>query len=289
LHGRHGGDAAHESAIRTEVDGFVDRLLDAARLSPNMTLVDVGSGDGVVAFRAIDRVGSSLRAILVDISGPLLRHAQELATQRSVAQQCEFLQCGADDLEGIRDACVDVVAMRAALAYVSDKRAALREFFRVLKPGGRISIAEPIFQDEALATIALKARLDEQLAGTRDPILPLLHRWRAAQFPDTVEKLATSSIANYSERDLIHFASSSGFKEIHLELHIDVRPCKGTTWEAFLSRSPHPLAPTAGAILAQEFTSQERQVLEQILRQTIEAGQSDATTRIAYLSASKPL
>ena len=37
---------------------------------------------------------------------------------------------------------VDVVATRAALAYVADKKAALGEFYRILKPGARLSIAE---------------------------------------------------------------------------------------------------------------------------------------------------
>ena len=70
---RHGGDVVREEAVRADVDGYVDRVLDAARLGPGMTLADIGTGDGVVAFRAIQRVGPSLRVTLTDISSPLLR------------------------------------------------------------------------------------------------------------------------------------------------------------------------------------------------------------------------
>ena len=288
LHDRHGGDPTSERTIRAAVDGFVDRLLDAAHLSAHITLADVGTGDGVVAFRAIDRVGPSLRVVLADISAPLLRHAKALAMQRGIVHQCEFVHCPADDLKGIGNAAVDAVTTRAVLAYVADKSAALREFYRVLKPGGWISIAEPILQDEAFKVIALKRRLDALGPAEQDEALSLLHRWRAAQFPDTIEKLAASPIANYSERDLVHFASECGFVEIHLELHLDIRPIDGISWDAFLKGSPHPWAPTAAVILAEQFNADEQKCLEQMLRPAVEAGQPSSTTLIAYLSARKP-
>jgi ubiquinone/menaquinone biosynthesis C-methylase UbiE len=50
----------------------------------------------------------------------------------------------ADSLADIADASVDVVTTRSVLIYVKDKAAALREFYRVVRPGGRISIHEPI-------------------------------------------------------------------------------------------------------------------------------------------------
>ena len=288
LRDRHGGDLAHERWVRAEVDRFADRVLDAARLMPGMTLADVGTGDGEIAFRAIERVGPSLQVLLADISAPLLRHAQARATRRSVLGQCTFLECSAERLDGIHDACVDVVTTRAVLAYVHDKCAALREFHRVLKPGGRISIAEPILQEDAFNAISLRRLLDSQTAAP-DPVLTLVHRWKAAQFPDTPEKLAASPIANYSERDLLGFVQDCGFVEIHMELHVDVRREQGVSWATFIGSSPHPWAPTLDIILQEQFTSEERVRFEQALRPAVEAGSSAATDRIVYLTASKPV
>jgi len=200
---RHGGDPAFREALRTELETYADRVLDGAKLQTDMTLADVGTGEGLVAFRAIERVGPSLRVVLTDVSIPMLRHAEALASERGVRQQCTFVECAADKLTGVPDMSVDAVTTRAVLAYVADKGAALREFHRILKPGGRISFAEPIMQDDAFAACALKRLVDErgtQSAG--DPFLPLLHRWKAAQFPDTPEKIAASPIANFSERTL---------------------------------------------------------------------------------------
>lgn len=288
LHRRHADDPDYERVLREEVEQYADRVLDAARLAPGMTLADIGTGEGLLAFRAIDRIGPSLRVLLTDISQPLLKHAEQHALERGIAGQCAFIHCPADDLNGIGAASVDVVMTRAVLAYVADKPAALAEFYRVLKPGGRISIAEPIFQDDAFVTTALKRMVDAQSPGSTNRVLPLLHRWKAAQFPDTEEKIAQSPLANYSERNLMEFVHRAGFGEIHLELHIDMFPCIVTSWDVVLGSSPHPWAPTLRAILAKHFTPDERQLFEQVLRPVVESGQAVTITRSAYVSARKP-
>ena len=286
LHLRHGGDPEYARVVGSFVTQYADRVLDKAEISPGMTLVDVGSGDGLVAFRAIDRAGPTLRVILADISTPLLRHAESAAVERGVRNQCTFIECSAERLEGIPDGAADVVVTRASLAYVPDKTAALREFYRILKPGGRISLAEPILQDDAFYTRALGKRVAEQSLAV-DPFLPLLHRWKAAQFPDTAEKCAASPIANFSERDLINFAGNAGFVQLHLQLHIDVMPSLSSSWEIFLDTSPHPLAPTLRHIMAEQFSLEECSVFEQAVRPTVESGKSIAIDRVAYLQATK--
>jgi arsenite methyltransferase len=288
LHHRHADDPTYAAVVQAVVEGYADRVLEGGKLGAGMTLVDVGAGEGLVAFRAIDRIGSSLRVILTDISSPMLRHAECVAVKGNVRAQCTFLQCAADNLKGIADASVDVVATRAVLAYVADKAAALREFFRILKPGGRLSIAEPILQDEAFYARALRRRVEDQSQPV-DRFLTLLHRWKAAQFPDTEEAYAESPIANYSERDLLNMVRGSGFAEIHLQLHIDVVPSLITSWDVFLGSSPHPWAPSLKRILGERFTSDERQFFEQMVRPTVESGRNVSTDRAMYLQAQRPL
>jgi arsenite methyltransferase len=288
LHLRHGGDPAYFRAMRGRLEYYADRVIDGARLVAGMTLADIGAGEGLIAFRAIERTGPSLRAVFTDISAPMLHHAETLAIDRGVRSQCVFHHCSADNLKDIESASVDIVATRAVLAYVVDKRAALREFHRILKPGGRMSLAEPILRDEALAVSALKAIVESRPAEHLEPVLPLIYRWRAAQFPDTLEKIAASPITNYTERDLVHFAEASGFAEIHMEFHIDLLPFSVSSWEMVFGSSPHPWAKPLSAILEEQFTAEERRILEQALRQAITAPNSVAIERIAYLTATKP-
>lgn len=285
---RDAGDPQLRGSVRTLVDRYADRLLEAARPAPGETLADVGSGEGLVAFRAIERVGPGLRVWLTDLSEALLRHAEAQAIERGIRGQCTFLRCAADRLEGMPDAAVDVVTARSVLAYVADKTAALREFQRVLKPGGRISLAEPVMQDDALAARAMKSVIDSKPAEGVHPLMVLLHRWKAAQYPDTEAKIRSSPLANYSERDLIRFAQSAGFVDLHLELHIDVVPSMVRTWEAFINSSPHPLAPPLSVIMAEQFTPEEREYFERSMRPVVEDPKAVSTDRMVYLTARKP-
>jgi arsenite methyltransferase len=289
LHTRHGGDLEQQRVLHAEVKKYADRVLDGARLAPGMTLADIGTGDGLIAFSAIDRVGPSLSVILTDISAPLLRHSEALAVQRGVRHQCAFIECSAEVLGGIADASVDAVTTRAVLAYVPDKIAAMREFHRILKPGGRLSIAEPVNRDDAFEVSALKRMVDALPAESGNDFFHLLHRWKAAQYPDTEEKISANPFTNYSERDLVRFALDTRFAEIHMEFHIDVRPSAVTCWEVYLDTSPHPGAPTLGAILSEQFTAEERLFLERVFRPQIDGGRLVAAERVAYLTATKPL
>ena len=288
LRDRHVGDPDHEAALRAELERLADRVLDGLPLAPGCTLLDVGTGDGLLALRAIERIGPRLRVVLTDISPALLRHAEARAVARGVAGQCRFIEGSAERLARVADASVDALATRAVLAYVADKAASLDEFRRVLKPGGRLSLGEPLLQDEAMNTVALREVVESGSSGVHHATLRLLHKWKSAQFPDTAQALAGNPLVNYSERELLTLVRSAGFEDIHLELHIDVRRSAGIPWRTFLASSPHPWAPTLDRILAERFDAAERVAFEQLLRPSVESGRDPGVGRLVYLTARRP-
>ena len=103
------------------------------------------------------------------------------------------------------------------------------------------------------------------------------------------ESIANSPIANYSERNLFDLVRTTGFAEIHLELHIDLIPTPIRSWEVFLNFSPHPWAPPLCDILAEKFTADERQYFEEVVRPIVESPHAVTTTRMSYLSATRPV
>ena len=105
-------------------------------------LLDVGCGNGLVAFGAAERGAG--RIVFADVSQPLLEESRSIADDLGVAERCEFVTASADDLGVIESGSVDVVTTRSVLIYVEDKAAAFGEFFRVLRPGGRISLFEEL-------------------------------------------------------------------------------------------------------------------------------------------------
>ena len=294
LDARYGGDTAYRAHVQRDVQRFSQRVLAGAQLAPGMTLIDVGAGDGLIAFGAIEEVGPSLGVVLTDISPALLEHARGRAAELGVERQCRFVPGSAEHLEGVADASADVVATRASLAYVADKVAALREFCRVLKPGGRVSLCEPVLQDEAFEVCALGRMIVAQPDHRDIEFLRYFHRWKAAQYPATEEAVWQNPITNYSERDLVRFARLAGLVDIHLELHVDFRsnpaPDGGplASWDVFVALAPFPGAPSLAQVLAEQFTPAERARFEALLRPQVESQAWVTSESVAYMTAVKP-
>jgi arsenite methyltransferase len=269
------------------VDRYRDRVLDAARLAPGMTLVDVGSGDGLVAFGAIARVGPSLRVVMTDISPALLQRAEEKANELGVRGQCMFLPGRAEAIPGVASGTADVVTMRSVLVYIEDKAAVAREFHRLLKPGGRISIAEPIYRDDALNLLKLAQDLKNAPDGPAARDNELFLRWKSAQLPSTPEEIEASPLTNFSEHDLVTIFERTGFSEIHLELHIDTRRLAAQPWDTILDAAPRPNTPTLREVLATRFNEDERRHFESVVRPAAERGNTFYRDVMVYLTAVK--
>jgi arsenite methyltransferase len=135
LHHRQGGSEIPDH-VQKQLREMRDRVLDNARLTSTDTLLDVGCGDGLIGFGALDRLGSDGHVIFSDISADLLDRCRLNAARLGAVERGDFLQASADDLAPMPDASVGVVTTRSVLIYVADKPRALREFPRatVLRP-----------------------------------------------------------------------------------------------------------------------------------------------------------
>jgi arsenite methyltransferase len=207
LHRRFGGDPQQ---IRVTLDHLYpvrDKVLSHTNLGEDQTLLDVGCGDGLIAFGALEKVKVG-RVIFSDISQDLLDHAQSLAQEMQLHHRCEFLRASADDLSALPDASVDVVTTRSVLIYVSAKQQAFHEFYRVLKPQGRLSIFEPINRFGWPKPAHLFSGYDVT------PIMEIAGKVKAIylqlQPPDSDPML------NFDERDLIALAEKVGFRLVTL-------------------------------------------------------------------------
>jgi demethylmenaquinone methyltransferase/2-methoxy-6-polyprenyl-1,4-benzoquinol methylase len=120
-----------------------------AGLQPGMRVLDVGTGTGLVAREAADIAGDARRVTGVDPSLGMMASAH-------LPQGIALIEGRAESLP-VPDAGFDFLSMGYALRHISDFTAACREFFRVLKPGGRICLLEITRPEGRLARIALKA------------------------------------------------------------------------------------------------------------------------------------
>ncbi len=260
-----------------------DRVLRNAGLSGGETLLDVGAGDGLIAFGALELVGEGGRVIFSDISQDLLDHSRSLAREMGVLDRCEFVRAPADDLCALEDASVDAVTTRSVLIYVKDKRRAFGEFHRVLKPGGRLSIFEPINN--------FAYPEPSHLFGGYDvtPVVDLADKVKTVyaerQPPDE------SPMLDFDERDLLDLAAQSGFAEVHLSYEAGIFPGKAGDgapgWETMLHSAPNPLAPTLEEAMAEVLTPSEAERFAAHLRPPVERAERTSRDAVAYLRAVK--
>jgi ubiquinone/menaquinone biosynthesis C-methylase UbiE len=287
LRARHGGDAAYAAALQPMLDAIRTGLLDHAGLRPHQSIADIGCGTGFAGFGALDREPTS-RLTFVDIEPALLEHVRGEAQLRGVADACRFVVAPAGALDALASASLDVVLVRAVLAYAADKPAAIAEFRRILRPGGRISIVDPIFHDRAVAIAGMAHYVQSAAAGEVGRRVELLHRLSAAQFPDSLEAIQADPLTNYTERDLLHWLVAAGFVNVHLRLHIDAVPALPMPWSAFLRSSPHAGVPAVGDILQARLRPDERVEFERFFRSGIESGTAVERNVNAYLYADVP-
>jgi ubiquinone/menaquinone biosynthesis C-methylase UbiE len=280
---RDAGDERQRTAILDMLGPVRERVLAFAEPLDGATLLDVGTGDGLIGLEALERVGAQGTVIFSDISDALLAHAHEAVAARDLLARARFVSTQADDLAEIADASVDVVTTRSVLIYVADKAGAFDAMYRVLRPGGRISLFEPInslmypeaadrfWGYDVSAVSALADKVKRTYREISDP--------------------AAATMLDFDDRDLVRLAEAAGFSRIHLECHIDVeaRADMGAIdIETLLDSAPNPLAPTARESIDAALSADERDVFVAHLRRAVDAGDRLRRGAVAYLAASKP-
>jgi arsenite methyltransferase len=126
------------------------------RVEPGSVVLDLGCGAGTDLLIAAQMTGPEGRVIGVDMTSAMLERAWVSANEMGLAN-VTLRECLIESLP-LEDASVDVVISNGVIDLVPDKDAVFDEIDRVLRPGGRLQLADVVIHTEVLADA--RARID---------------------------------------------------------------------------------------------------------------------------------
>jgi demethylmenaquinone methyltransferase/2-methoxy-6-polyprenyl-1,4-benzoquinol methylase len=175
--------------------------IDLAAVRPGQQVLDVAGGTGDLAAAFSRLVGERGQVVLADINANMLNVGRNRLLDRGVAQ-VRYVQANAERLP-FADNCFDVITIAFGLRNVTDKDAALRSMYRVLKPGGRLLVLE----FSKVTVPGLKSIYDLYSFG----LLPKIGQW-IAKDADSYRYLAESIRMHPDQATLLGMMQVAGFE-----------------------------------------------------------------------------
>lgn len=115
--------------------------IEMTGLKPGQKALDLASGTGDLAAKIAERVGSKGEVVASDINGSMLSNGRARLADKGIVGNVRYALANAECLPFV-DNYFDCVTISFGLRNVTDKDAALRSIYRVLKPGGRLLVLE---------------------------------------------------------------------------------------------------------------------------------------------------
>jgi len=282
LQQRFGGDPEQRDRVLRFLAPIRDTVLSGAALQHGDVVLDVGCGDGLLGFGALDLVGPTGRVMFSDVSTDLLEQCTRLLDGASDGRG-STVEAALPNLGAVKDEATDVVVLRSVLIYVHDKARAFQALHRVLRPGGRLSLFEPINSfgfpepDGYLWGFHMSG-LEDQAAKVH------------AAYAETVDTGDGDPMLGFDERDLLRWAEQAGFTNITLDHHariVSSHPSAGTSLQTYLATSPNPMVGSFGDQLRHALTPHEVQQVTQCMNHSLQAGRGQYRHAVTYLTAEK--
>ena len=213
---RYGWDKAaiyYENSWQQQLKPAQEKLLERANLQPGERLIDIACGTGLVSFPAAEKVRPTGFVLATDISDEMVKICAETAIEKKISN-IQFKRMDAEELD-VQDEQYNVALCALGLMYVPDPIKALKEMYRVIRPGGR-AVAAVWGQRDHCGWAEIFEIVDKRVAtevcpmffnlGNRDV---LKRSFEAAGFSNVIfEKLNT--VLNYSSAEEAYGAAFAG-------------------------------------------------------------------------------
>ena len=240
LHFPVGAEACRLAGYRDDqIDGLPPTALEsfagvgcpfrADVIRPGYRVLDVGSGAGTDAIIAARMVGETGRVFALDLT-PAMRSKLQATLSMANIDNVEILAGNAEQIP-LPDASVDVVTSNGVLNLVPDKRAAIAEIFRVLKPGGRVQIADIVIASPVTPDCEDDPQLWAECVVGATVDRRYLEMFRDAGFEDVEVLRDYDYFAHSPSQDTREVATQFGAHAFELRMRRgEHKPSKLTRW-----------------------------------------------------------
>lgn len=188
-----------------------DKVLPGAARQHGDVVLDVGCGDGLLGFGALDLLGPTGRIVLSDVSADLLEQCTHLLDEAGDGRG-SAVEAALPHLAAAKNQTTDVLVLRSVLIYVHDKARAFQALHRDRRQGGRLPLFEPINpfgypEPDGYLWGFNMSGLQERAAKVQ------------AGYAETVDTGDGDPMLGFDERDLLRWAEQAGFTNITLDHH----------------------------------------------------------------------
>ncbi len=122
-----------------------DVILVYAEIKPYDVVLDIGTGTGLLAFKALEMQDCKGKVIFSDKFQDCLDDCKKILDEAGITTGYEMIQCPCEHI-ALPESSVHKALMRSVLVHIVNKQPAVSEVYRVLKPGGKFCAFEPIIR-----------------------------------------------------------------------------------------------------------------------------------------------
>jgi demethylmenaquinone methyltransferase/2-methoxy-6-polyprenyl-1,4-benzoquinol methylase len=179
--------------------------IDIAKVRPNQKILDVASGTGDLAKVYAKKVGDGGLVILTDINEMMLNEGRDRLLNSGIYRNTHYVQANAECLP-FKDNLFDLISISFGLRNVTDKLAALKSMYRLLKPGGKLLVLE--FSKPVLPL--LNTLYDKYSFK----MIPMLGGW-VSNDKESYQYLVESIRMHPDQNSLKNLMTEASFEDVH--------------------------------------------------------------------------